>query len=53
MGQKIRTLVNQPQTAGEHYVNFDARNLDSGIYIYRLKIDSSEHRGKMLKLNNQ
>ncbi len=50
MGQKIRTLVNQQQIAGEHSVTFDAGNLDSGIYIYRLKIGSFEQRGRMLKL---
>lgn len=37
VGQHVATLVNEFQEAGYHQVNFDARNLASGIYLYRLK----------------
>ena len=50
IGREIKTLVNQQQTAGEHSVTFDASNLASGIYIYRLKIGSFEQSRKMLLL---
>jgi hypothetical protein len=50
MGKKIATLVNQQQTAGKHSVIFDAGNLDSGIYIFRLRTGSLEQRGKLLLL---
>ena len=37
LGNKIETLVQREQSAGEHYVNFSAQNvLSSGVYFYRL-----------------
>lgn len=37
LGQKVSTLVNQKQTTGIYNVSFDASNLPSGIYMYRLR----------------
>lgn len=37
IGRLIGTLVDQHQTAGDYRVNFDARNLPSGAYFYRLQ----------------
>ena len=41
LGQKVRTLIDQPQTAGMHVVHWDGENdsglsVSSGLYIYRL-----------------
>lgn len=47
-GQDIEALVDQEQNAGEHSVTFDASHLNSGIYIYSLKIGSMKQYGKML-----
>ncbi len=36
LGNKIKSLVNDVKTAGNHKVNFDAEFLPSGVYFYRL-----------------
>ena len=44
LGNEIATLVNKEQTPGEYEVEFDAGkyNLSSGIYFYRLAINSDQ-----------
>jgi hypothetical protein len=37
LGEKVATLVNSNLTAGVHQVNFDAANLNSGAYFYRIE----------------
>ncbi len=36
LGEEVTTLVNKTQKAGRYEVNFNASNLASGVYIYRL-----------------
>jgi hypothetical protein len=36
LGQEVSTLINQFMESGLHTINFDASNLNSGIYFYRL-----------------
>ena len=36
LGQRVMTLLSEQQTAGTHEVPFDAKQLASGIYYYRL-----------------
>ncbi len=50
LGREIVTLVNSSQTAGEHSVKFNAENLASGLYIYRLQADGFAASKKMLLL---
>ena len=38
LGGEAATLVNQKLQPGNHEVNFDASNLSSGIYIYRINV---------------
>ncbi|TVR12625.1 MAG: T9SS C-terminal target domain-containing protein, partial [Balneolaceae bacterium] len=40
MGRYITTLVNDQVPAGQHQVTFDAADLSSGTYIYRLQAGS-------------
>jgi pectate lyase len=49
-GGEIKTLINQNQSAGEHHLDFDASDLEEGLYIYQLRIGMKEYRGKMIKL---
>ena len=37
LGEKVATLVNSNFTAGSHQINFDAANLNSGVYFYRIE----------------
>ena len=37
LGKEIAIIVNKQQTAGTYQVTFDAGNLSSGIYYYRLQ----------------
>jgi hypothetical protein len=36
LGQEVATLVDNDLSSGLHKVNFDANNLSSGIYLYKL-----------------
>jgi hypothetical protein len=47
-GQKVTTLVNEQKSAGSYTVTFDASNLASGVYMYRLVSKNSVQVRKML-----
>jgi len=47
-GRQIATLVDGMKLAGEHQVPFDASNLASGIYLYRLETGDFTAAGKMV-----
>ncbi len=48
-GKEVGTLVDKFETAGEHYVNYDASNLPSGVYFYSMKAgDYSESKRMVL-----
>lgn len=36
LGQEVTTLINEVKQAGRHHIVFDASNLPSGVYIYRI-----------------
>lgn len=48
MGHEIRTLVNQNQLAGNYIVNFNAANLASGTYFYRIEAGEFIQSRRML-----
>jgi len=47
-GRKVATLINGVQPAGTNTVRFDASNLSSGMYIYRLQSSSISLTRKMM-----
>lgn len=50
LGQKIETLVEANQQAGEHEVVWDASRVPSGIYFYRLDAGKYSYTRKMTLL---
>ncbi len=48
LGEKVATLVNETLQAGKYSVNFDAVNLPSGLYVYRLETESFTQSMKMM-----
>jgi hypothetical protein len=50
LGEEIATLVNEVQQAGSHSVNFNAGNLASGVYFYKLTAGSYVQTKKMILL---
>jgi len=48
LGQEVATLVSENLNAGIYSVNFDASNLTSGIYIYKISAGKYEASKKML-----
>ena len=48
LGQRVAELVNGDVEAGYHSVQFDARNLASGVYFYRLQAGSFVETKKLL-----
>lgn len=48
MGQLISMLVNARQTIGSHQVTFNASQLSSGVYFYRLRVGNKVLARKML-----
>lgn len=49
-GKLIKTIVNETQSPGQHSISFDADDLASGVYFYKLKTASFEQSRKMLLL---
>ncbi len=48
IGQKVATLVNGKLAAGNHTINWEARDVPSGIYFYKLEAANFSQTRKML-----
>ncbi|MCF6270499.1 MAG: T9SS type A sorting domain-containing protein [Melioribacteraceae bacterium] len=50
LGQVVSTLVNEHQTSGKYSVQFNASNLPSGVYFYKIESGRFTKVNKMLLL---
>ncbi|MBN1756366.1 S8 family peptidase [bacterium] len=53
LGKRVKELVNQYQAPGKYSVTWqgqdsDGNSLNSGVYLYRLKVNESEQFGKLM-----
>lgn len=48
LGQKVATLVNGVMDPGEHNIEFDGKELSSGIYFYKLSANNFNQTRKMV-----
>lgn len=50
LGARVATLVDRPLSAGAHEARFEANDLSSGVYFYRLLIDGAPVATKKMTL---
>ena len=50
LGREVATLVNQKQNPGNYKVTFDATNLPSGVYVYRMQSGNFTSSKKLILL---
>ncbi len=50
LGQKVKTLLDKYQTEGRYSIKFNAFDLPSGIYFYRLKVNQFTNVKKLILL---
>ncbi len=50
LGNEIKTLVNEEKAAGSYEVKFNAVNLSSGVYLYRITSGNFSETNKMVLL---
>lgn len=50
LGREVQTLINKRMSTGNHTVQFDASNLSSGVYLYRLETAGVQLTRKMTLL---
>ncbi|MGH2575996.1 MAG: choice-of-anchor B family protein [Ignavibacteria bacterium] len=47
LGRQAATLVDEYKTAGDHHIKYDAVNLSSGVYFYKLDAEGFSQTKKM------
>jgi hypothetical protein len=50
VGREVVTLLNEEKTMGSYEIKFDATNLPSGIYLYRIVSGDFVQMKKMILL---
>ncbi|HEY6172191.1 MAG TPA: T9SS type A sorting domain-containing protein, partial [Candidatus Kapabacteria bacterium] len=52
LGQKIRTLISEILDAGKHSREFNTKDLATGAYIAKLRVNGAEQEMKIVKVAN-
>lgn len=50
LGQRVKSLLSKKMNAGNHSVDFNSRNLSSGVYFYRIEAGEFHDVKKMILL---
>lgn len=50
LGQKVKTIVDGIKSPGNYSIKFNAENLNSGMYLYKLQVNSNSFVNKMIYL---
>ena len=50
LGQEISTLIKEEKSSGIYKINFNASNLPSGVYFYRMVSEGFSQSSKMILL---
>ena len=50
IGQEVKTLANEQQSAGKYRLEWNAEGIPAGIYFYRVQAGNEVGSGKMVKL---
>ncbi len=50
LGQEVTTLVSGRLNAGEHTIFWEAENVPSGVYLYRLEVGGYSETKKLMLL---
>ena len=48
LGQRLKTLINKSMPAGSYEVEFTAKDLLSGVYLYRIESNEFQDMKKMI-----
>ena len=48
LGREVATLVNENLQAGKHTITWDAGNLPSGVYYYKLQTEKFTETRKLM-----
>ena len=50
LGERVDVLINRTMGAGSHFIQYDASKLNSGVYIYQIKMNNFLQAKKMIFL---
>jgi len=48
LGREIKVLIDEKESVGKHTASFDASDLNSGVYFYRLTAGGFSQSKKMI-----